>query len=123
MSVPRKHHYLPQFYLEGFRIEPQQGKKSHIWQMEKAGEQVYYSFFHLPKALLFAKLNRKLRGYWNYYGIRGNSESLSDYFYQVKSILLKWLNRRSQKRSYNWTGFKALLKDFPLVKPRICHAF
>ncbi len=77
----------------------------------------------LPKALLFATLNRKLRGYWNYYGIRGNSESMSDYFYQVKSILLKWLNRRSQKRSYNWTGFKALLKDFPLAKPRICHAF
>lgn len=43
MSVPRKHHYLPQFYLEGFRIEPQQGKKAHIWQMEKAGEQAYYS--------------------------------------------------------------------------------
>lgn len=43
MSVPRKHHYLPQFYLEGFKIEPQQGKKPHIWQIEKSGEQVSYS--------------------------------------------------------------------------------
>ena len=77
----------------------------------------------LPKAVLFAKLNRKLRGYWNYYGIRGNYESLGDYFYHAKKILLKWLNRRSQRRSYTWTGFRALLKDFPLAKPRICHDF
>jgi len=77
----------------------------------------------LPKALLFSKLNRKLRGYWNYYGIRGNYKSMADYFYHIKHILLKWLNRRSQKRSYNWTGFKALLRDFPLARPRICHDF
>lgn len=77
----------------------------------------------LPKPVLFAKLNRKLRGYWNYFGIRGNYESLSDYFHHAKTTLLKWLNRRSQKRSYTWIGFRALLNDFPLAKPRICHDF
>jgi len=77
----------------------------------------------LPKAMLFAAINRKLRGYWNYYGIRGNYKSMGDYFYHVTLILLKWLNRRSQKRSYTWSGYLALLKDFPLAKPRICHAF
>ena len=77
----------------------------------------------LPKPELFAKLNRKLRGYWNYYGIRGNYDRMNDYFYQIKIILLKWLNRRSQKKSYNQTGFNALLDDFKLLKPRICHDF
>jgi hypothetical protein len=43
MSTPRKHHYLPQFYLEGFKIEPQKGKKPHIWQIEKGSDQAYYS--------------------------------------------------------------------------------
>lgn len=43
MSTPRKHHYLPQFYLEGFKILPQKGGKSHIWQIEKGGEQRHYS--------------------------------------------------------------------------------
>ncbi len=43
MSTPRKHHYLPQFYLEGFKIEPQTGKKAHIWQIEKNGNQKHYS--------------------------------------------------------------------------------
>jgi len=77
----------------------------------------------LPKVELFAKLNGKLRGYWNYYGIQGNYESLSDYFYHITQVLFKWLNRRSQRKSYTWTGFRALLKDFPLIKPRICHSF
>ena len=77
----------------------------------------------LPKAILFRKLNRKLQGYWNYYGIRGNFESLADYFYHVETILLKRLNRRSQRRSYTWKSFKELLKHFRLAKPRICHNF
>jgi len=77
----------------------------------------------LPKAELFAKLNQKLRGYWNYYGLRGNYESLSDYFYQITQILLKWLNRRSQRQSYTWTSFSELLKDFSILRPRICHPF
>nr|VFK58070.1 MAG: Protein of unknown function (DUF4238) [Candidatus Kentron sp. TUN] len=41
MSIPRKHHYLPQFYLEGFKVEPQTGKRPHIWQIEKSGDQAY----------------------------------------------------------------------------------
>jgi len=78
---------------------------------------------HVAKKLLFRKLNRKLRGYWNYYGIRGNYKSMGDYFHHIINILYKGLNRRSQRRSYNWKGFAALLKDYILVKPRICHNF
>jgi group II intron reverse transcriptase/maturase len=78
---------------------------------------------HLPKPVLFAKLNQKLRGYWQYYGIRGNMESLDDYFHHIKGTLYKRLNHRSQRKSYNWAGFVALLEDFKLVKPRICHDF
>ena len=77
----------------------------------------------LPKEILFAKLNRKLIGYYNFYGIRGNSKSLSSFAYHVRNLFYKWLNRRSQRKSYNVTGFKALLKDFKMIKPRICHDF
>jgi len=43
MNTPRKHHYLPQFYLDGFKVEPQKGKNSHIWQIKKGNPQVNYS--------------------------------------------------------------------------------
>lgn len=72
-----------------------------------------------PLRRIFLELNRKLRGYNNHYGIRGNSKSVNEFFYWSMRILFKWLNRRSQRRSYNWTGFNALLRDFNVVTPRI----
>ena len=68
---------------------------------------------------LFRKLNAKLRGYYNYYGVIGNFESLSDFFWHAMKKLFKWLNRRSQRKSYNWKGFNELLKYFRIEKPRI----
>ena len=77
----------------------------------------------LPKRVIFARLNSKLRGYDNYYGIRGNDKSLQDFYHHAKRILIKALNRRSQRRSYNWEGFAELIKVFKLQRPRLCHAF
>jgi RNA-directed DNA polymerase len=68
---------------------------------------------------LFRALNAKLRGYYNYYGVVGNYESLAMFFRHVLRILFKWLNRRSQLRSYNWQGFVELLKHYRVEKPRI----
>ena len=34
-------------------------------------------------------------------------------------IIFKWHNRRSQRRSKNWAGFKELLKHFQVPQPRI----
>jgi len=72
-----------------------------------------------PVREIFRELNAKLRGYYNYYGIIGNYASLREFFYHVKRILLKWLNRRSERKSYNWDGFNELMKHFGLLKPRI----
>ena len=77
----------------------------------------------IPKKFLFVKLNRKLQGYYNYYGVRGNYKSLNSFVYRVRQLFYKWLNRRSQRKSYNVEGFNALVKDFEIAKPRICHDF
>ncbi len=74
---------------------------------------------HLKMTDMFKKLNAKLRGYYNYYGVIGNFESLSDFFWHAMKMLFKWLNRRSQRKSYNWKGFGELLKYFRIERPRI----
>lgn len=51
-------------------------------------------------------VNSKLRGYYNYYGIPGNSKSLNQFFWEVTQLLRKWLNRRSQKRSLRWRNMR-----------------
>jgi group II intron reverse transcriptase/maturase len=68
---------------------------------------------------IFKRLNMKLRGYYNYYGVIGNMKRLLDYFNGVVRLLFKWLNRRSQRRSYNYKGFRELCKHFKVLRPRI----
>lgn len=74
---------------------------------------------HLRLPELFRQLNAKLRGYYNYYGVKGNSLSLARFYAQALPMLLKHLNQRSQRRSYNWEGFAQLLEQFDVEKPRI----
>ena len=73
----------------------------------------------LPVWKLFKQLNVKLRGYYNYFGVIGNYDSLQLFFYQLERTLFKWLNRRSQRRSYNWNKYNKLTKKYRLLRPRI----
>jgi group II intron reverse transcriptase/maturase len=74
---------------------------------------------HMPLRKLFPLLKSKLRGYYNYYGVSGNSDGLQEFFERSKAILWKWLNRRSQRGSFTWLGFTALLHHFHVPRPRI----
>ena len=61
----------------------------------------------------------KHRGHWNYYGLIGNSQSLSQFRTLSCQILFKWLNRRSQRRSLTWLAFNRLLERHQVPLPRI----
>ena len=65
------------------------------------------------------RLNRKLKGTYNYFAVSDNSRSLTKLYREIRKLVFKWLNRRSQKRSYNWEGFIKFLSETPIVKPRI----
>jgi RNA-directed DNA polymerase len=67
----------------------------------------------------FKLLSAKLRGYYNYYGVNGNYESLKEFYHLVQGLHLKWLNRRSQRPSYTWDGYYVLRQQFALARPRI----
>jgi group II intron reverse transcriptase/maturase len=72
-----------------------------------------------PIRRLLVTLNKKLRGYYNYYGVIGNYVSLQEFFRHAMKILRKWLNRRSQKKSYNRKHFWAMLDRHQVELPRI----
>ena len=77
------------------------------------------SYRHKRLWKIFERLNSKLQGYYNYYGLRGNYDSLEEFFEQAKKILFKWLNRRSQRKSFSWDEFKKVLKKYRINKPHI----
>ena len=64
-------------------------------------------------------INVKLRGYYQYYGITDNSNSLRAFKNCINRLLWKWLNRRSERRSYTSKEFGELMKQIPLLEPRI----
>jgi group II intron reverse transcriptase/maturase len=74
---------------------------------------------HHRLPVLFQRLNAKLRGYYNYYGVHGNAASLKEFFNKAIRMLLKWLNRRSQRHSYTWQGYTAVLERCKVARPRI----
>jgi RNA-directed DNA polymerase len=61
--------------------------------------------------------NAKLRGHYNAYGVYCNRSSLYTYYHKVVGQLFRWLNRRSQKKSFTWNGFKMRMQQYPLVTP------
>jgi RNA-directed DNA polymerase len=61
---------------------------------------------------------RHLTGHRGYYGINGNAKSLNEYFHQVERVLYRWLNRRSQRRSFTWARYREWLQSW-YPRPRI----
>jgi hypothetical protein len=74
---------------------------------------------HQPVARIMKTLRAKLQGTWNYYGLIGNSRSLTLFYRVTCRTLYKWLNRRSQRQSYSWRAFNRMLARFQMPGPRI----
>lgn len=68
---------------------------------------------------IMKKTASKLQGHYGYYGVTDNNKGIRGYYQEVRRILLKWLNRRGKRTSYNLEKFAKLLMRYPLPKPRI----
>jgi RNA-directed DNA polymerase len=77
---------------------------------------------HAPLQEQYQTLCLKLRGYYQYYGIRGNFKMLEVVFEHTERAWRYWLSRRSHKGHIRWQKFvEAVHRKLPLPKPRIMH--
>jgi group II intron reverse transcriptase/maturase len=76
---------------------------------------------HEPFNWQYRELCSKLRGHYQYYGIRGNHRMLSRILHNAERAWRHWLSRRSHKGNIPWDKFELLRKKFPFPKPRIVH--
>ena len=67
----------------------------------------YRSF--IPTGELVRRAKARIQGHLNYYAVTDNMKTCGLYKYLAERILFKWLNRRSQRKSYNWAGFLQML--------------
>jgi len=49
----------------------------------------------------------------------GNSHSLNQFYDGVMRIWYKWINRRSQYRSYTWEEFKEMIGRYEIPRPKV----
>ena len=75
-----------------------------------------------PLEELWEMLTTKLRGHYNYYGFSGNFEGLQRFYWSIFRLAFKWLNRRSQKKSFTQEEYAKWVTCNPLPKPKITYA-
>lgn len=68
---------------------------------------------------MIEELKTKMRGHYQFYGVTDNSISLERYAYKIRLLLFKWLNRRSQRKSFDWIKFQKFLAKCALPTPVI----
>jgi RNA-directed DNA polymerase len=74
-----------------------------------------------PLKELWKTLKAKLRGHIQYYGVSHNSFRVKSFLYGVTKIMFKWLNRRSQRKSFTWEKFQLFLEKDPLPEAKVVH--
>lgn len=72
----------------------------------------------LDKIMIIFK--KKLINHYNYYGIVDNYYMIKKYQWYMYKTLFKWLNRRSQRKSYTWKEFQQIVKKYNIPKNYIC---
>ena len=76
----------------------------------------------LPMKEIWRIFAAKLRGHIQYYGVSHNQKGVQNFLYQSVGIVFKWLNRRSQRKSFAWEGFNAFMKANPLPRVTVVHS-
>ena len=76
---------------------------------------------HEPLKEQHKTLCLKLRGHYQYYGVRSNYKALEVIFEFAEKAWRYWLSRRSHKGGIRWEKFEKVRASFPFPKPMIVH--
>jgi len=74
---------------------------------------------HWKVGLQIDRINRTLKGHYNYYGMGGNYQSLAKLFNLAATYLKKVLSSRSRKGNVTWELFNKIMEKHPIARPYI----
>jgi len=114
-------HYCGKTRQGSFKVKWRTSKKKFRAKLKEVNEWLKREQSHLKKGELLKQAKQKLEGHLNYYAITDNSRMCSLFRNQVTKLLYKWLNRQSQRRSYDWGRFNDALAWVRWPDVRIKH--
>jgi RNA-directed DNA polymerase len=116
-------HYIDQTRSGRFKLGCKTDRNKLTAKRKALNEWLKSARNRMPLQELWTILRAKLAGHFRYYGISGNFRSMARYRWEMLRLIMKWLNRRSQKKSFNWETFRRYVEKYPLPKPAIYHNF
>jgi RNA-directed DNA polymerase len=111
-------HYASKSKKGKFRVKRKTSRKKFTASLKRCKEWLRTNR-NMEIKIIMQKLTIRLLGYYRYYGITDNTKPLVSFRTEVSKLLFKWLNRRSQKRSFDWNKFNLFLRRYPLPYPKI----
>lgn len=116
-------HYCDKSRKGNFKLGHKTAKTKYTQKMKATNQWLKDVRNLLPLKQWLKTLKLKLVGHYRYYGISGNMKWLRAFRYEVSKLAYKWVNRRSQKKSYNFEEFCRFLKYNLFPEPKIYHQF
>lgn len=103
-----------------FKVGRKTARKKFILKMREMNEWLK-GIRNLVKLKEWWKILKvKLSGHYRYYGMSGNSRMINEFYQETSRLAYKWINRRSQKKSYSFEKYRQFLWN-TLPKPKIYH--
>lgn len=104
-----------------FKVKRRTSRKKLNQSLRKFTEWAIESRNTLRKGEMLRRAKARVVGHLNYYAITDNGKMCGIYLYHATRILFKWINRKSQRKSYTWEGFNQVLKwvGWPEVRIKV----
>jgi group II intron reverse transcriptase/maturase len=114
--------YLAKAIKDGFTtVKIKTSKKALRSKLSNIKTWVQQNRFKGGLLLMWKEFCLKLQGHIVYFGVTNNSKSVRMFLYEACRTFFKWMNRRSQRRSFDWEQFTAFEKQYPMPKVKIYH--
>lgn len=113
-------HYCGKTRSGSFKVKRRTAQKKFRAKLKEVGEWLRRERSRQKKGELLKRAKLKLVGHLNYYAITDNARMCDAFRTRMIRLLYKWLNRQSQRHSYNWARFTDALAwvGWPSVRIR-----
>ncbi|MBU0638155.1 MAG: group II intron reverse transcriptase/maturase [Planctomycetes bacterium] len=104
-----------------FKVKRRTGRKKFRLSLARFTEWARKSRGLLSTGQMLDAARRRILGHLQYYAVTDNTKDCETYVHHATNILFKWLNRRSQRRTYTWDSYYQALQAFgwPTARVRV----
>ena len=110
-------HYMGKDKNGGKRVKRKTSKKKYRASLLRCKEWMRRNRM-VPTKDFMHMIKLKIQGHCNYYGVTDNLRAVGNFIDECKRLIFKWLNRRSQQKSFDWDKFNLFLKKYPLPRAK-----